>query len=132
MAMETLRARLEGESLSAVTFVMDYLQFDFNGHRLTTYVWPEVEIEDGVLSSGQPGYRDSLCSFIASGVESVEETSAGGVVIEFDRGTIRLNPAEADLTGPEIAMYNAAPPDPFWMVWRPGEGIFQDMSTGKR
>ena len=34
-----------GEFPSAVTFVMDYLQLDFNGHRLTSYIWPLVHNE---------------------------------------------------------------------------------------
>ena len=55
MTMDSLRERLKGDRLSAVTFVMDYVQFDFNGQRLTAYVWPDVEIDNEFLSLGQPG-----------------------------------------------------------------------------
>jgi hypothetical protein len=126
--MDALRDRLGGHRLSAVIFVMDYVQFDFDGQRFSPYVWPDVEIDDELPSLGQSGYRDSLCSFITHGVESVEEAPGSGVVIEFDTGAIRLSPREADLTGPEIALFNAARPDPFWLVWRPGEGVFQSLS----
>ena len=50
-----------GESLSAVTFVMDYVQMAFNGACLTALTLPTVCFEDRVWAPNEPGWRDTLC-----------------------------------------------------------------------
>ena len=55
---------LEGEQLSAVTFVRDYVQLHFDGPRLTLLTWPVVIAADARCAFGEPGYRDSLCKLI--------------------------------------------------------------------
>ena len=56
---------LVGEQLSCVIFVQDYLQLDFDGHRLSCYVWPRVKMENEIVDFGSPDYRNKLCLFIA-------------------------------------------------------------------
>jgi hypothetical protein len=55
---------LEGEQLSAVTFVRDYVQLHFDGPRLTLLTWPVVIAAEARCAFGEPGYRDSLCRLI--------------------------------------------------------------------
>jgi hypothetical protein len=38
-------AEIIGRQLSSVTFVQDYMQFDFDGARLTTYTLPTVSFQ---------------------------------------------------------------------------------------
>jgi hypothetical protein len=54
----------EGEQLSAVTFVQDYVQLHFDGPRLTLVTWPVVIVGDEGHAFGDPGYRDQLCGLI--------------------------------------------------------------------
>jgi len=118
---------LIGESLSSVVFVMDYLQLDFNGTRLSSYVWPKSVIGSTVRSFGEDGYRDQLCAFIDHEVCDTDETVERGLEVRFDLGAIVIDPALEDLTGPEIAVLHVyAPPGEIspWSVWRPGEDIF--------
>jgi len=128
--MDSFLNRFRTEPLSSVIFVMDYIQLDFNGLRLTLYVWPKVTVTGTPpLSEGGPGYRDALCEFITHEVTEVRESSTDGLVLIFDMGTIQVNPSAADLVGPEIAMGQAAQPDRGeWMVWQPGKPLFESLT----
>jgi hypothetical protein len=46
---------LVGEELSSVVFVADYVQFDFNGPRLTLFVWPTAQTFGENRTLGDPG-----------------------------------------------------------------------------
>lgn len=78
-ATQMLREALIGTQLSAVTFVMDYFQFDFDGHRLTAHSVPAVNLYREDLSN----FRDQLCAFIAQAVTSVEELPDTAIHIDF-------------------------------------------------
>ena len=67
---------LIGEQLSAITFVQDYLQLDFDGNRITGYIWPTVRSQDATIRFGSPGFRDALCHVISSVVEDVIESES--------------------------------------------------------
>jgi hypothetical protein len=121
----SLLEELVGETLSSVIFVADYVQLDFNGPRLSAFVWPHVVISgEAVRIFGDQGYRDSLCAFIMHEVVATEESPEAGLVIHFDLGAIVVNPEPADLMGAEIAMLRGFQHHDRWMVWRPGEDIF--------
>jgi len=55
---------IEGEQLSAVTFVQDYVQLHFDGPTLTTITRPTVVAGDASFDYGAAGYRDRLCALI--------------------------------------------------------------------
>lgn len=84
-ATRLLREALIGEQLSAVTFVMDYFQFDFDGNKLTVLTQPKAELYDEDI----PNFRDRLCTFIAKRVTSAEEIAGIAIHIDFE-GTGRL------------------------------------------
>ena len=56
-----------GEQLSAVTFVLDYVQLAFGGcpPMINAYTWPTIEVGDRAFRRGEPSYRDELCARIA-------------------------------------------------------------------
>ena len=55
---------LVGEEFNAVAFVMDYVEFDFNGPILRALSPPRLEHEGGIFTFPEPGSRDALCSLI--------------------------------------------------------------------
>lgn len=64
--------RLLGEQLSAVCFVQDYLQLEFDGYKLTTYTTPVVEIVPNEwIAYEHDQYKNRLCQFITKRVESL-------------------------------------------------------------
>ncbi|WP_433672291.1 hypothetical protein ACQP06_11975 [Nocardia sp. CA-136227] len=118
---DSLLARLCGLELASVVFVRDYVQLDFDGPRLTCWVWPKIGSGETVLHIGDTGYRDSLCAFIDQTVVSTEDAAGDGLVLRFEKGTLSLDATADKLEGPEIAMLSGFA-DESWDVWRPGDG----------
>lgn len=80
-----------GEKLSSVTFVLNYVQVDFDGKQFTAYSWPTVGEKDRRTNFEDHGYRDALCSLIARVVVNVEHLVAvlrirfsDGSALDFD------------------------------------------------
>ena len=99
---------LVGEKLSSVTFVLDYLQVDFDGNNLTLNVWPVVIIRDTEYKFGEPSYRDNLCLLIAQVVKQAIEKEKQYLIISFESGDkliVSLDPDNQDLMAPEIAIF---------------------------
>ena len=71
-----------GEQLSAVVFVMDHVQFQFNGPCLTALNHPIVEFRGVRTQFAAPGSRDALCSLIEQKVESVEQVEGVHTTID--------------------------------------------------
>lgn len=77
-----------GEQLSAVTFVMDYVQLSFDGNLLTAITRPVV-VADGVsVGWGQSGYRDALCERITRIVRATMIIENEELCVEFDDNSI--------------------------------------------
>ena len=74
------------EQLSSVTFVQDYLQLDFDGHKLTCYSWPEIIISSKSIIFPTESYRNILCSFIAKEVNAVEYKDEQYLRFIFNQG----------------------------------------------
>lgn len=122
---ESLLLGVVGEVLSSVVVVADYVELDFNGPRLSLFVWPTITIDgERPRQLGDPGYRDSLCSLIGHVVVATEESPSAGLRVDFAHGSVATRPQPTELRGPEIAMLRGFSDRPDWMVWRPGEGPF--------
>lgn len=81
--VSVLFSELIGQQLSSVIFVQDYLQLDFDGDRMTMYVWPTLRTQDGHRSFGEVEYRNELCSFIAKKVSAVELQEQVCLILNF-------------------------------------------------
>jgi hypothetical protein len=121
---DSLLHALIGEDLASVVFVRDYLQLDFDGPRLSLYVWPQVTFGSTIRVMGDPGYRDALCDLIGHPVVQARESAATGLVLYFDAGAVTIKPTLTEVVGPEIAMLGGFTDRVDWMVWRPGEAPF--------
>jgi hypothetical protein len=100
---------IEGQELTAVEFVSDYVRLRFDGPLLTFYAWPHVLLQDFTIAFGQPEYRNALCAQIGEIVAKARLEELDSVTIEFESGTvIALSLREEDLDGPEAGSYSAA------------------------
>jgi hypothetical protein len=100
---------IEGQELSAVEFVSDYLRLRFDGPTLTLYAWPHVLLEDFSLAFGQPEYRNALCAQIGEMVAKAKLEELDSLTIEFESGTvIALSLREEDMEGSEAGSYSAS------------------------
>jgi hypothetical protein len=107
-------SRLVGARLTSVQFILDYLilGFDEKG-ALTTLVWPEISVENEIMTFGTEGYRDELCSLIEKVAKNVTMESDDTVSIVFENGVeVRIplgsykgRGERAILTGPKHYLF---------------------------
>jgi hypothetical protein len=108
---------LVGEKLSSVTFVLDYLQVDFDGNQFTFYIWPTVFVDGEKYEFGEMFYRDKLCSLIAKVVVSATYVENDTLEINFgnsDKLKLSLESANPDIVA-EIATFTDV--DGKWYVF---------------
>ena len=99
---------LEGQELSSVEFLADYLRLRFDGPMLTLYAWPHVLLADFSIAFGEPEYRNALCAQIGESVATAKLEELDSLTVEFESGTvIALSLREEDLDGPESGSYSA-------------------------
>ena len=87
---DAVLTQLVDQQLSAVTFVQDYVQLNFDGLRLTLNIWPIIKTVRGETRFGEVYYRDELCSYIGQKVIRVIETESA-IEIFFHDGSIRID-----------------------------------------
>ena len=115
---------LVGETVSSVTFVMDYLQLHLSSGPLNFYNWPAVATGHKRLQRSDVGYEDALCGFINRTITDVDELLDEGLKLEFADGSITV-PLSVDkhFPCPEIAEF-ASRKGP-WLIWQAGEPPFE-------
>jgi hypothetical protein len=111
---KSILEELKGRQLSAVTFVQDYVQLQFDGPYLNFFVWPQVMSGGRTCGFGQPGYRDALCDLIAKVV--------GGVFEEAGR---KLRFFFTDDSIVEVSLLLEARRGPEAVVFQNGDGAFR-------
>jgi len=101
-ATRMLREALIGQKLAAVTFILDYFQFQFDGSVLTVYTEPKANLFQEDIAN----YRDELCALIAKIVTSVEEIPDTAIHIDFgDYGRLTVPLDEDSKRQVEAAMF---------------------------
>ncbi len=103
---------IEGQELTAVEFVEDYLRLRFGdsgaGPMLTLYAWPHILLSDFSIAYGEPEYRNALCAQMGEMVAKASLEEMDALTVEFESGTaIALSLREEDLDGPEAGSYSA-------------------------
>ena len=107
MMHEKLTKDLVGEKLSSVTFVLDYLQLDFDGNGFTMFIWPVIISENEKAVFGEGQYRNKLCALIAKVVTRIAYVEDVFLHIVFDEANqIKwpINPDNPDIIA-EIGIY---------------------------
>ncbi len=98
---------IEGQELTAVEFVQDFLRLRFDGPMLTLYAWPHLLLADFSLGYGEPEYRNGLCAQIGEMVSKALLEELEALTVEFESGTvIALSLREEELSGPQAGSYS--------------------------
>jgi hypothetical protein len=104
---------IEGQELTAVEFVGDYLRLRFGdapggaGPMLTLYAWPHVLLADFSVAFGEPEYRNALCAQIGETVATARLEEMDSLTVEFESGTVlALSLREEDVDGPEAGSFS--------------------------
>lgn len=83
MNSENPLGMLVGEELSEVCFVMDYVEFHFNGPVLRSISNPIIELAETKFEFPLPGAREALCAIIGRAVKQVEERKDKAIKVVF-------------------------------------------------
>lgn len=89
-------ASLVGDELNIVAFVMDYVEFHFNGPILRALTGPIVEQGGIRMRFPEPGSRDALCALIGTDVESVNIREGDRIELRTNRDQTLTIPLDAD------------------------------------
>ena len=107
---------LEGERLSSVVFIHDYVQLGFDGTGLTINASLTVVTGGKSYKKGEPCYRDALCERIGQTVRRAFTVTGKQIVIQFENDSeiiISLRPE--DQVSPEAAvLYSDSQPICVW------------------
>jgi hypothetical protein len=102
---EQLR-ELAGRQLTAVTFLWDYLQLQFDGPCLNVMNTMAVSSQGQTAKTGDDQFRDLLCGHMGGGQVRAVDMSVAQVSIEFpDGGRIAVLLGGEDYSGPEAIYY---------------------------
>jgi hypothetical protein len=100
--------QIVGEHLSAVTFVQDYLQLQFDGPTLNALTAVAVSSPAGHARSGDDQFRNLLCSCITKQVLSVEVREHDALHIRLaDGSSISVSLRDEDYRCPEAVTFHS-------------------------
>jgi hypothetical protein len=95
-----------GEKLSAITFVLDYWQLQFDGLTINALSRLEVSAGEISLRDGHDRFRNLICDQIGKIVSSVALVQPEAFTITFeDRSSIKISLRWEDYRGPEAMMF---------------------------
>ncbi len=99
--------QIVGEQLSGVTFVMDYIQLQFNPPPTINVLTPVTVFSHGeFVRSGDDQFRNRLCEQITKIVRSVSVIPGDAVKIAFeDASVVAASLKESDYRGPEAICF---------------------------
>ena len=99
--------QIVGEQLSGVTFVMSYIQLQFNPPPMINVYTPVTVFSHGeFVRSGDDQFRNRLCEQITKIVESVGVVPGDALKITFqDASVIAASLKEADYPGAEAIYF---------------------------
>lgn len=77
-----------GRKLTAVSFVMDYLELEFPPYRFLIYNWPNLSVDGRTFRPAEEGYRDCLPAFVGKLLSGADEYLDKGLALEFSIGPL--------------------------------------------
>ena len=119
MANDRGLERLIGEELNEIPFVMDNVEFHFNGPVLRALTPPVVRSAGLVARFPEAGSRDRLCDLIGKTVATVSAVNDVAIDLSFTDGATVTIPLDAESrVGPEAANFQSDRINsPLFMVW---------------
>ena len=99
--------QIVGEKLSAVTFVLDYYQLQFDGPTFNVMTPITVISDELTTKSGNNQFRNHLCEQIGKIVKVLELIDGQFLSIQFEDDTeVQLSLSPSDYQGSEALYFN--------------------------
>ncbi len=104
--MSELFESIIGEKLSAITFVLDYWQFQFDGPTINALTRVEINAHGQRLRDGDDQFRNLICGQVGKIVVGVTLTQQEAFTIAFeDQSFISISLKADDYRGPEAMVF---------------------------
>ena len=101
-------ADLVGHQLSAVVFVQDYVQLQFDGPIITVFTPVSVVRDSHTSTFPDAGSRDALCSVIGKTLTGQSLRNEDALILEFEGGVTLRVPLDFDSrVGPEAMNFHS-------------------------
>jgi hypothetical protein len=98
---------IAGKQLSAITFVMDYWQLQFDGVIMNALTRVQVSADGKAVANGDDQFRNVICGQIGKIVATVAFEKSQSFTITFeDRTSISISLKTEDYVGPEAIVLN--------------------------
>jgi len=111
-----MRGYLVGEPLTAICFVHNYVELQFDEPIVRAFTGPLIRNGDECVAFPDPGSRDRLCSMIGDVVTDVEVNNTQ-IALRFRSGKLVIIPVDFNSrAGPEAAHF-VVPSDRVMDVW---------------
>lgn len=108
--------QIVGSDLSAITFVRDYYQFQFDGPYFNVMTPVTVLCGTTRVRSGDDQFRNSVCGQIGKSVRSTTFREGDAITITFeDDSQVQFSLKTEDYPGPEAVVYTGN--DDVWGVF---------------
>ena len=104
MSLDDALQQLVNIELNAVAFVMDYVEFHFNGPVLRAFSGPVLRASGCQYTFPEAGSRDALCRLIGTVVERVA-VEPSSLSVNLTGGNHLLIPIDGSLPGGESAHF---------------------------
>jgi len=109
---------LVGEELHTVAFVMDYVEFHFNGSRVRALTNPIVRALKSELQFPSPGSRDALCSLIGQEVRDAVLRENHSLTLSFASSAKLIIPLDpGSYLGPEALHWHPDDDLAHMVIW---------------
>jgi len=108
---------LIGKELNTVAFVMDYVEFHFNGPRIRALTNPIVRTPKGTFQFPFQGSRDELCSLIGHVVRDIVLRDGHSLEISFSSNTLTVPLDPKSYLGSEALHWHPDNDNKNMVVW---------------
>ena len=100
---------LDGEALSSVTFIHDYIQLHFGLTAISAFSKTSIQVDGVAVHEGDDQFRNRLCEQIGKVVERFELDRETACIVTFDdRSSISISLKKSDYRGPEAIQISGA------------------------
>jgi hypothetical protein len=102
-----IKALEQGDPLSQVCFVHDYLQLVFQEYGLSIFNPVRINLNTRRYIQGDPGFCDALVSLIGQKVVNVSMIEQQALLLSFEAGgSVSVSLATEDASGPEAFRFD--------------------------
>jgi len=97
----TLNAALQGQEVTAITFVHDYFQIQLSDATINIYWWPRIVSSEATYRFAEPGFAVAARGLISQTIRDCQCSADEFVLMFSNRAALHVAFDQEDAEGPE-------------------------------